>query len=75
MSETLLLVETMPPSAQLVYHTLLASKIMNTKELKSETRYSLRTIRYALQRLIHAHLVTQVPDITDTRRSYYAVVS
>ncbi len=75
MTNQLLLVETMPPSARLVYHILQASKIMNTSELKSETQYSIRTIRYALQRLINAHLVIQVPDMTDTRRSYYSILS
>ena len=69
------LIDTMPPSAQLIYHILRLRETLNSKELISETRYSIRTIRNAIRLLMDAHLIIKIPDITDTRRCYYAISS
>lgn len=69
------LLNIMPPSAQIVYSIIQTHEPLSTKELVSETTYSIRTIRYALRRLMNAQLIIQIPDITDTRRCYYAISS
>lgn len=69
------LLNILPPSAQIVYHVLRTHENLTTNQIVSETRYSIRTIRYALRRLIKAHLIKQIPDIKDTRRCYYAIRS
>ncbi len=69
------LVNTMPPSAQLIYHILLLRETQTSKELVSETRYSLRTIRYAIRLLVKARLIIKITDMTDTRRCFYAISS
>ncbi len=75
MLDKMLLLNTMPPSAQIVYQVLQVCESLNSEDLKSETRYSIRTIRYALQHLLKASLIVQIPDITDTRRCYYTITS
>lgn len=69
------LLNIMPPSAQIVYQIILSHEPLTSKELVSETRYSIRTIRYALRRLMNAQLIVQIPDIRDTRRCFYAISS
>ena len=69
------LVRILPLSAQIVYHILRTHETLNSKQLVSETRYSIRTVRYALRRLRKAQLIIQIPDMTDTRRCTYALVS
>ena len=69
------LLNIMPPSAQIVYQIIRTHEPLTSKQLLSETRYSIRTIRYALRRLMNAELIVQIPDITDTRRCFYAVSS
>ncbi|MHA2246974.1 MAG: hypothetical protein ACXADY_18670 [Candidatus Hodarchaeales archaeon] len=69
------LLNVMPPSAQIVYQILRTHKTLSSKELLSETQYSIRTIRYAIRRLMNAQMIIQIPDMTDTRRCFYAVRS
>jgi transcriptional antiterminator len=64
----------LPPSAQLVYQKLQERDFINSRQLISETRYSPRTIRYALNQLINVHLIKRIHDIKDARRCYYTIV-
>ncbi|MFX0124157.1 MAG: hypothetical protein ACFFAE_11015 [Candidatus Hodarchaeota archaeon] len=69
------LLNTMSPSAQIVYYILRTREKLSTQQILSQTRYSIRTIRYALRYLMNAHLIIQIRDIRDTRRCYYAIKS
>ena len=69
------LVKILPLSAQIVYHILRTHETLSTKQLVTETRYSIRTIRYALRRLMDIRLIIQIPDMTDTRRCSYSITS
>lgn len=66
-------IDDLPPSAKLVYKVLEYNGQMTQKELASETRLSVRTVRYALNRLGDVELVEQVPCLSDGRRTLYDV--
>ena len=66
-------IDDLPPSAKLVYKVLEYNGQMTQKELASETRLSVRTVRYALNRLGEVGLVEQVPCLSDGRRTLYDV--
>ncbi len=68
-------IDDLPPSAKLVYKVLEYNGQMTQKELAGETRLSVRTVRYALNRLSEVGLVEQVPCLTDGRRTLYDVES
>ncbi|MDY6780771.1 MAG: helix-turn-helix domain-containing protein [Halobacteria archaeon] len=61
----------LPPSAKLVFKVLEYNGQMTQKELAEETRLSVRTVRYALNRLKEQELVTKVPCLDDGRRTFY----
>ncbi|UCG04160.1 MAG: ArsR family transcriptional regulator [Candidatus Heimdallarchaeota archaeon] len=67
------LLNIMSPSAQIVYQVLRTREKLTTQQIVSQTRYSIRTIRYALRHLMNAHLIVQIPDIRDARRCYYTI--
>lgn len=69
------LVNSLSPSAQMVYRTLQLNKKMHVGEIESITPYSSRTIRYALRQLKDVRLIIQVPDMMDIRRHYYVINS
>ena len=63
------------PSARVVFQILETKKQMRANEIDSQTPYSRRTVRYALRQLQNARLITQIPDMLDTRRNFYAIIS
>jgi len=64
-------IDELPPSAKLVYKVLEYNHQMTQKEIADETRLSVRTVRYALNRLTEKGLVEQVPCLTDGRQTLY----
>ena len=64
-------IDDLPPSAKLVFKVLEYNQQMTQKEISEETRLSVRTVRYALNRLKEKNLVTKVPCLTDGRRTLY----
>ncbi|MFP4631833.1 MAG: MarR family transcriptional regulator [Halobacteriota archaeon] len=66
-------IDDLPPSAKLVYKVLEYNGQMTQKEVSEETRLSVRTVRYALNRLGERDLIKQVPCLTDGRRTLYDV--
>ena len=68
------LVGVMAPSVQKVFSTLQSGKRMHVGEIEAKTRYSPRTVRQALRQLKDAKLVSQIPDMYDMRRTWYAAV-
>ncbi|MFX0013371.1 MAG: winged helix-turn-helix domain-containing protein [Promethearchaeota archaeon] len=63
----------MSPASLKIYQILQSANKMTFKEISSQTRYSTRTVRYAIQNLHDAGLIGKVPDITDLRRIYYTI--
>ncbi|MDZ7687110.1 MAG: helix-turn-helix domain-containing protein [Halobacteriales archaeon] len=64
-------IDELPPSAKLVFKVLEYNRQMTQKEIADETRLSVRTVRYALNRLTEKGLVEQVPCLTDGRQTLY----
>jgi len=65
------MIDELPPSAKLVFKVLEYNRQMTQKEIADETRLSVRTVRYALNRLTEKGLVEQVPCLTDGRQTLY----
>ncbi len=65
----------MPPSSQKVYNIIQTGKQMRFKDIASQTKYSTRTVRYALRDLKDAGLIGQIPDMMDLRRCYYITLN
>lgn len=63
------------PSARIVFQILETEKQMRANEIDSQAPYSRRTVRYALRQLQNARLITQIPDMLDARRNFYAIIS
>lgn len=64
-------IDELPPSAKLVFKVLEYNRQMTQKEIADETRLSVRTVRYALNRLTEKGIVEQVPCLTDGRQTLY----
>jgi len=64
-------IDELPPSAKLVFKVLEYNHQMTQKEIADETRLSVRTVRYALNRLTEKGLVEQVPCLSDGRQTLY----
>jgi len=64
-------IDELPPSAKLVFKVLEYNRQMTQKEIAEETRLSVRTVRYALNRLTEEELVEQVPCLSDGRQTLY----
>ena len=65
------MIDELPPSAKLVFKVLEYNRQMTQKEIADETRLSVRTVRYALNRLTEKGIVEQVPCLTDGRQTLY----
>lgn len=63
----------MPASAKLVYKILMHEGNMTQKELINDSLLPERTVRYALDKLIKANLITSQPHFTDARQTVYGV--
>jgi DNA-binding MarR family transcriptional regulator len=61
------------PSVKEIFRLIKRNERINTTDLRLQTKYSQRTVRYALRQLRDAQLVTRIPDISDTRRYYYII--
>lgn len=64
-------IDELPPSAKLVFKVLEYNGEMTQKEIADETRLSVRTVRYALNRLKEKDLVKEVPCFDDGRQTIY----
>ena len=64
-------IDELPPSAKLVFKVLEYNHQMTQKEIADETRLSVRTVRYALNRLTEKGIVEQVPCLSDGRQTLY----
>lgn len=64
-------IDELPPSAKLVFKVLEYNRQMTQKEIADETRLSVRTVRYALNRLTEKGIVEQVPCLSDGRQTLY----
>ena len=65
------LLSPLPPSAKLVYYVLDEEGRFDQTGLAEETRLSVRTVRYALNRLTEEGIVEQVPCLSDGRQTLY----
>jgi DNA-binding MarR family transcriptional regulator len=63
--------QTLPPSAKLVYKVLEYEGAMTQSRLAEETLLPTRTVRYALSELDAADLVTEDVYIPDARKRLY----
>lgn len=61
------------PSAEIILSILRIEGKMYVGEIHSKSRYSIRTVRYALRHLQDAGLIVKIKDLTDMRRHFYAV--
>ena len=66
-------IDDLPPSAKLVYKVLEYNGAMTQKQLVEESMLSARTVRYALERLEDAGVVTEDIYFADARQSLYQV--
>ena len=57
-------------SAKDVYMILRFKKLKVT-DIERKTKYSPRTIRQAIRKLLDLRLITQIPDMSDFRSHYY----
>ncbi|WP_424016337.1 winged helix-turn-helix domain-containing protein (plasmid) [Halorientalis pallida] len=65
--------ESLPPSAKLVFLTLAYEGTLTQGDLASETMLSPRTVRYALKQLEEEGLVTSDIYIPDARKNVYRI--
>jgi hypothetical protein len=65
----------LPPSAKLVYKVLEYEGALTQQALCAETLLPARTVRYALDRLEGAGLVTPEVYLADARQTLYSPVS
>ncbi len=69
----------LPPSSQKIYSILqkrtatVEEELLSSQELAIISKYSPRTVRYALNKLIDKELVIKVPDLFDARRCYWVI--
>jgi NAD+ kinase len=63
----------MPASSKLVYKILMHEGNMTQKELINASLLPERTVRYALDMLIKANLITSQPHFADARQTVYGV--
>lgn len=60
-------------SSRVIYYSL-KKKPSKVSELQRTTKYSTRTIRYALKHLQNIGLVSQIPDMNDLRSHKYKAI-
>ena len=63
----------MPSSSKLIYKILVHEGVMTQKELISASLLPDRTVRYALNILLKAAIITSQPYFTDARQTIYSV--
>jgi DNA-binding transcriptional regulator GbsR (MarR family) len=68
------LIENLSPSIQKVYDILLKNERMTISDIRAKTKYSRRTVSFALRQLIVVGLVTRTPKLLDMRRYHYTVL-
>ena len=61
-------------SANDVYMILRFKKLKVT-DIERKTKYSPRTIRQAIRKLLDLQLITQIPDMSDFRSHYYSAAA
>lgn len=64
-------IQDLPPSAKLVYKVLEYDGPLTQKQLVDETMLAARTVRYALERLDDAEVVSEGVYIEDARQTLY----
>lgn len=64
-------IQDLPPSAKLVFKVLEYDGPLTQKQLVDETMLAPRTVRYALERLDDADVVTEAVYIQDARQTLY----
>ena len=65
----------LPPSAKLVYKTLVYEGSLTQSQLADESLLPQRTVRHALGKLQDAGVVKESACLMDARKSMYTVVS
>jgi DNA-binding MarR family transcriptional regulator len=65
----------MAPSSLKIYEIIKTSKRLRFDDIASQTKYSTRTVRYALRDLKNAGLIGKIHDINDMRRCYYTALA
>ena len=65
----------LPPSAKLVYKTLVYEGSLTQSQLADESLLPQRTVRHALGKLQDAGVVEESAYLMDARKSMYTVVS
>ncbi|MEF8806792.1 winged helix-turn-helix domain-containing protein [Natronomonas sp.] len=74
MSETESSVESLPPSAKLVYKTLEYEGSLTQSELAEESLLPQRTVRHALKKLDNAGVIEESVYLMDARKSTYTAL-
>ncbi len=64
-------IQTLPPSAKLVYKVLEYEGAMTQDQIATESRLCSRTVRYALRKLERTDAVTSRVSLEDARQSVY----
>ncbi|AGB48866.1 hypothetical protein Metho_0605 [Methanomethylovorans hollandica DSM 15978] len=65
--------ESLPPSAKLVFKILEANGRMTQKDIIRETILPSRTVRYAINRLKDEHILMERFNFIDSRQSFYEI--
>lgn len=65
-----IIIRSLTASSRVIYYSL-KKKPSKVSELQKTTKYSTRTIRYALKHLQNIGLVSQIPDMNDLRSHKY----
>lgn len=66
-------VESLPPSAKLVYKVLEYNGSLTQKQIVEESMLSARTVRYALERLENIGIVDEGIYFADARQNLYEI--
>lgn len=74
MSQTESPVESLPPSAKLVYKTLEYEGSLTQSQLADESLLPQRTVRHALKKLDDAGVIEESVYLMDARKSTYTAV-
>ncbi len=69
------LIESLPPSAKLVFKILEKGRLLTQKDITRESYLPPRTVRYALDRLRKKNILEEYFYFKDARQSLYGIKS
>ena len=63
----------LPKSALVVLQSLTKTGPLSPRAISQETNVPLRTVTFALDRLVNKQICQKIPNLTDMRRTLYSV--